>query len=145
MLSYTDLALTTAEADAYATARGYTAWVGDNTAKTAALFRGQTYIAATYNGLWLTEWPNNDAPENVKFAITEAAMRDMIAPGSLHPDYTPGKVVKRERVKAGPVESEEEYSETGAAPLPVFSIINGLLVGFVRTLHRSGLGIWSVG
>lgn len=145
MLSYTTLALTTTEADAYATARGYTAWAGDTAAKTAALFRGQTYIAATYNGQWLTEWPNNDAPENVKFAIIEAAMRDIVTPGSLMPDYTPGKVVKRERVKAGPVESEQEYAETGAVPLPVFSIIDMLLVGFVRTLYRSGLGIWSVG
>ncbi|WP_108482266.1 DnaT-like ssDNA-binding protein [Oceaniglobus ichthyenteri] len=128
MLSYIDPALTLAEADAYAVSRGYAAWVGDDTVKEAALRRGQDYIASKYNGRWLSGFTDATAPDAVKFAITEAAIRDLGAPGSLAPDYTPGKVVKRERVKAGPVESEEEYRDDGSvSPLPVFSVIDGLL------------------
>lgn len=146
MLSYTDLALTTGEADTYAALMGYSAWTGDNAAKTAALQRGQLYVAAKYNARWVTDWDNANAPDNVKYAITEAAMRDLAAPGSLAPDYTPGKVVKRERVKAGPVESEEEYRDDGSVtPLPVFSVIDGLLAGLIKPPYVQGIGIWSIG
>ena len=145
MLSFTDPAISVAEADSYASLMGYAAWVGDDTVKAAALQRGQMYIAATYNGRWLTAWTNDAAPAEVKYAITEAAIREITAPGSLSPDYTPGKVLKRERVKAGPVESEEEYRDDGgAAPLPVFSVIDGLLAGLLKPVY-SGAGMWSIG
>lgn len=146
MLSFTDPAVTVAEADAYAYARGYSAWGGDLAAKTAVLRRGQDYIAATYNSRWLTDWPNDSAPAEVKYAITEAALREITTPGSLSPDYTPGKVLKRESAAGGPVEFENEYfaAAEGAAPLPVFSVIDGLLAGLLKPVY-SGAGMWSIG
>ena len=146
MLSFTDPALTVAEADTYASLMGYAAWVGDNPVKAAALQRGQMYIAATYNSRWLTNWANDEAPAEVKYAITEAAIRDITTPGSLAPDYTPGKVLKRESATGGPVEFENEYfaAAEGAAPLPVFSVIDGLLAGLLKPVY-SGAGMWSIG
>jgi hypothetical protein len=80
MLSYTDPAVTVAEADAYATARAWANWTGNDTVKTAALRRGQDYIAGAYNGRWATEWDNDAAPEPVRFAIIEAARRELVTP-----------------------------------------------------------------
>ena len=102
MLSVTTLAVTVAEADAYATSRGRTAWTGDNATKTAALRRGQDYIAGLYNGRWTyeepsgsiwvdREWTDTDAPTAVKYAIVEAAIREVTTPFSLSPDVTPGR------------------------------------------------------
>lgn len=83
MLSYTELAVTIAEADAYATSRAWTNWTGEPTAKNAALRRGQDYIAGLYNGRWNVEFDDETAPELVQFAIIEAARRELVAPGGL--------------------------------------------------------------
>jgi hypothetical protein len=85
------------------------------------------------------DWPRTDAsdyegnaigpaeiPIEVVHATYEAALRELTAPGSLNPDYTPSALVKRE--KAGPW--EEEYFEPGAGAnpnQPVISIILDLL------------------
>lgn len=90
MLSFTDLAVELAEADDYATARAWANWTGTDEVKTAALRRGQDFIAGEYNDRWVDEWENDDAPENVKFAIIEAARRELVSPGSTAPDITPG-------------------------------------------------------
>lgn len=83
MLSYSMLAVTVAEADAYAQSRAWADWTGDETTKNAALRRGQDHIASLYNGRWNVEFDGATAPELVKFAIITAARRDLIAPGSL--------------------------------------------------------------
>src|SRR5690606_1337305 len=109
MLAYTDPAVTTAEADAYALARGWTNWTGADEVETAALRRGQDFIGGAYNSRWATEWGNSDAPENVKFAVIEAARRELVKPGSLTPDITKAGQASRKKVKAGPVETETQF------------------------------------
>lgn len=136
VLSYTDLAVTTAEADAYATARDWRDWAsaaeGD---KTPALRRGQDYIAGLYNGRWATEWDNDQAPEGVKMAIFEAARRELVEPGSLLPDWSEAKQVKRERSKVGPIEEEFEYSVPTSAltARPTIGIIDHLLADLITS------------
>ena len=83
MLTYTDLAVTTAEALAYMASRGLTGWPYAETDQTAALRRGQDYIAREYNGKWSDEW--TDAPDVVKNAIFEAALVEAGSPGVLSP------------------------------------------------------------
>lgn len=133
MLSYTDPATTPAEVDAYATARAWSDWAGENAIKAAAIMRAQTYLAGLYNGRWATEWGNDDAPDEVKYAIAEAARRELVTPGSLSPDYVASRVVNRERKKVGPLEKELQYAEATSASSvrPQIAIIDQLLAGLV--------------
>lgn len=134
MLSFTEPAVTSGEADTYATARGWADWTGNETVKEAAIMRGQTYLAGLYNDRWATEWENDDAPEPVKYSIIEAARRELASPGSLSPDFVASRVVSRERKKVGPLEKELEYAgATGASSVrPQIAIIEQLLAGLLR-------------
>lgn len=84
----------------------------------------------------LRSWPRTDAvdidgnaiganeiPVEVLQATYEAALREIAAPGSLMPDFTPSAQVKRE--KAGPW--EEEYFEPAAGTNPDQPIITAIL------------------
>lgn len=99
--------LSTADADAYLTARGHAAWAEQAVdAKEAALRRATDYLEAVYGPLWLSErrteaqglswprvgWPGVPAP--VRNACAELALR--AAAGPLMPDE--GPAVKSERV-----------------------------------------------
>lgn len=132
MLSFTDSAVTPAEADAYAEARAWSNWSGSETVKAAAIRRAQDFIAATYNSRWADEWPNDDAPDEVKFAIIEGARRELVAPGSLDPDVTPGKIKERVRVE-GAVEVAYAVGKGDAASQrPVVGIIDNLLAPLLK-------------
>lgn len=103
MLSLTVMAVTRAEADAYAALRGLSDWTGTDTAKDQALRRGQDYIIGRYNDRWTymepsTDgyawvyrlWTNDDPPDAVKYAIFEAGIREILVPFSLSPDFVLG-------------------------------------------------------
>jgi hypothetical protein len=85
MLSFTAAAVAPADALAYIAARALTGWPEGEPAQVAALRRGQDYIAREYNGRWLEEWENADAPELVRFAVIEAALVEARNPGALAP------------------------------------------------------------
>lgn len=99
--------LSTADADAYLSARGHAAWPDlAQDAKEAALRRATDYMEAAYGPLWLfkraTEvqalsWPRvgwAGVPAPVRHACAELALR--AASGPLLPDE--GPAVKSERV-----------------------------------------------
>ncbi len=90
-LSLTTMAVTQGEADAYAAARGIATWTGATSGKTEALRRGQDYIAGAYNNKWSVSFDNAAAPDAIKLAITEAAIREIAVPFSLTPDLILGK------------------------------------------------------
>lgn len=84
-------------------------------------------IGATWRGSGL---PNDVIPSQVKNAASEAAWRELTAPGSLSPDYVAAERVVREKVG----ELEVQYSDkvTGIADvLPVVSVIDGILAGLL--------------
>ena len=141
-----------ANADTYFTARGVSTWTGTDAVKEAALVRGADYLENRYRGRWVgykatqtqaLSWPRSwvedaefypvasDAiPEEVKRANFEAAL--LILTGTnLEPALERGGMSRRTRVKAGPVETETEY--TGGAPARVtVTAIDGLLRGLLR-------------
>ncbi|MCW2309719.1 DnaT-like ssDNA-binding protein [Rhodobium gokarnense] len=141
-----------AEADAYFTARAITTWTGTDAAKEAALIRGCDYLEGKYRGRWeglaTTEaqslsWPRgyicdvdgysidaDTVPNKVKYANFEAALL-ILTGADLEPALERGGAPIMERVKAGPVETETEYS-AGAPARSVFTKIEGLLVGLVK-------------
>ncbi len=71
--------------------------------------------------------PANEVPREVEQATYEAALRELVAPGSLSPDYVASAVVKREKVDV--LETEFAVSATaGAANItPVVQVILALL------------------
>ena len=133
-LSLTTLAVTLAEADAYATARLQSGWLTRTSAdRTAALRRGQDYIAGQYNSQWANVWDNSAAPEEVKFAITEAAYREIATPGILSPDITLGEKKILTGVKG--ITWEPMYRGGGVSSFrPVVTVIEGLLSGVTTGL-----------
>jgi DnaT-like ssDNA binding protein len=130
MLSYIDAAVDVTEADAYAAARGWTNWTGDNALKTAAIRRSQDYIAATYNSRWTYDWDESDIPEEVQYAIIEGARRELVVAGSLSPDVTLGKVKTRVRVE-GAVDVTYASASGASSQRPDISIIASLLAPFI--------------
>lgn len=134
-LSLTTMAVTQAEVDAYAAARGVTAWAG--TGKTEAMRRAQDYIAGRYNTKWAVDFDSATAPTEVKYAIAEAAIREIKVPFSLTPDLTLGtaKVLTGlDSLKWNPVKGDATVDDLR----PTLTVIDGLLYGLVRRY----LGPW---
>lgn len=128
MLSFDAMAVTVAEADAYCVGRGLSAWTGDNATKTAALRRGQDYIAGVYNTRWTVAFDDATAPNVVKFAITEAAVREIKVPGSLTPDITLGRekvLTEVKGIKWTPLKADAKLNDL----TPVLTTIRNLLRG----------------
>ena len=129
-LSLTTMAVTLAEANAYATARAKTVWTGASTGKDEALRRGQDYIAGRYNAKWATTFDDTTAPDGVKFAIVEAAIRELASPGSMTPDVTLGtaKVLTGvDSLKWTPVKTDVTADDLR----PTLTAIEGLLSGYI--------------
>jgi hypothetical protein len=83
MLSYTVPATTAAEVTTYLSAAGVTGWPEAEVDQSAAVMRGQRYVAATYNARWTTDFTNDAAPDVVKHAIAEAALVEAKTAGAL--------------------------------------------------------------
>ncbi len=146
---------TAANADAYFTARGVTTWTGDATAKEAALVRGADYLERRYRQRWVgtkatstqaLAWPRLNVedvdgyaiastvvPEAVKRANFEAALL-VLSGTDLEPVLERAGAVTHKKTKAGPVETETEYSGGAPARASITSI-DGLLAGLVRGVN----------
>lgn len=86
-------------------------------------------------------WPRTDAydtdgvsipadvvPWEVEHATYEAALREIVTPGSLSPDFVPSQQVKREKVDVLEVEYAVTSNTNGSNPnLPVISTVDKLL------------------
>ncbi|MGB3833793.1 MAG: hypothetical protein WA975_18230 [Mesorhizobium sp.] len=127
MLTLTEDSLTVSEADAYAASRGRAVWTdkpsSPPTEKEAAIRRAIDFMAGTYNDRWLVEFDPDDAPDGVKFAIAEAAIREIEEPGALLPDLDSNGRIKS--MSAGSVNIT--YAD-GVTLQSVFQGIENLLV-----------------
>lgn len=132
-LSLIEDSLSLTEADAYASSRGRTVWLQAPSSppepKLAAIRRATDFIAGVYNGRWLVEFEPDDAPDGVKFAIAEAAIREIEEEGALQPDLDPNGTIKS--LSAGSVNIT--YKD-GATPTTVYTGIENLLLaaGLIR-------------
>ena len=72
--------------------------------------------------------PADQVPVEVEQATYEAALREIVEPGSLSPDFVSASLVKREKV--GPLETEFAVSvgsEAAGSVRPVISIIDEMI------------------
>lgn len=148
---------TESAADSYFEDRGITDWTDSSGDKEGALIRATAAIDATYRGRFpgykanareqALEWPRqlaydvednlidgNEVPVEVVNATCEAALRELLSPGSVLPDLERGGSIKR--LKAGSVEIE--YG-ANASPQTTFQLINGILSGILTTGSGGGL------
>lgn len=157
---------TLAAADEYQAARGRAEWdAAAEAARTAALVRGSDYVDQRYTGTDCPAtfpgqraggraqeraWPRTGAvdrdgnpvdpgtvPDEVVRATYEAAYRELLAPGSLSPDYVPAEQVTREKV--GPIEVSYADGAGGQANRPVVPVIDEILAGLL--FRRCGIGV----
>lgn len=110
------------QAAAYHTARGNSTWTSTDALKEAALIRATQWIDGRYGNRWpgirwqlrlqALDWPRYDAydrdgtyidsdeiPVEVVNATCEAALRELMTPGILSPDITPGTIKVLTEVK----------------------------------------------
>ena len=143
-----DFYSTVAAADTYHTAHGNATWTGTDDLKNAAMLRGSEYIDQSFRSSFpgfktelrdqLREWPRSDAadiegnyldnetvPIEVFNATYEAALRELVSPGSLLPDYAPGG--QKKRVKVDVIDIEYTAPHGASSVLPVITIIRGIL------------------
>ncbi len=143
---------TLVEADAYHLARGNTAWAGSTTLKENALRRSAVWVdinfrvqfpgARTIERDQVLEWPRINAfdvagvfivdteiPIEIQQAQMEAALREVVAPGSLSPDYTASEQLKS--LDVFQVVKREFFGGGENAVKPVLHIVNGILAGLI--------------
>lgn len=146
-----------ADADAYHDARGNATWTGTDAVKEAALRRATAYIEGAYGLRFVGDkytaaqalsWPRGNAvgrdtytidsdviPGKLADATAEAALRELVTPGTLTPDSERGGAVSETYFKAGPVETSTKYRSDAPAGTAI-SIISHLL----RNLLKGGAG-----
>lgn len=151
-------------ADAYHLARGNTAWAGDNADKDIARLRGSDYIDQAFRSSFPgertngrnsatpqdREWPRTDAydidgalipdddvPQEVIDASYEAALRELVSPGSLMPDYDPSSQAKREKVDV--IEVEYTAAHGVASVMPIITAIRAILAPILTGNSASGI------
>lgn len=104
-----------AQANTYFTDRAAAAWTGTDAVKEAALIRATQWIDGRYGDRWpgtrlnlreqALDWPrinvtdrdgafvaHDEIPVEVINATCEAAIRELVTPGVLSPDITPGMI-----------------------------------------------------
>jgi hypothetical protein len=152
-----------ADADSYHSARGNATWIETSTSpdqgKAAAIIRATAAIDARYRARFQgykthgreqpLQWPRTSAwdteglaiasdeiPQEIKDAVCEAALREIVEAGSMFPDLDP----QAKRLKAGSVEIEYAGDAT---PQTVYQLIDGILAGLLgaQKSYLSGVAI----
>jgi hypothetical protein len=127
MLTYTSPAVTTTEAQAYVDARLLTGWPATAPEQTAALRRGQDYIAREYNHRWLVSFTDATAPVEVKNAIVEAALSEARSPGVLSPTVTAATAKVLTEVKGIKWEPVGTFTNGVRAMKPTLTQVDAML------------------
>ena len=145
-------------ANAYHTAAGSSGWAGEDADKEAAIRRATSHLSDAYR--WegvrtrgrsqALAWPrsgvsdaegygiaSNTIPIELKRATAELALRELVSPGSMNPDFVASEAVKREKI--GPIEVEYLNASVSAdAKRPVVLIVRDMIGQFLCS-ERSGI------
>ncbi|WP_062390939.1 DnaT-like ssDNA-binding protein [Pseudomonas abietaniphila] len=89
--------------------------------------------------------PPDEVPIEIEQAAYEAALREIVTPGSLSPDYVASQAVKREKV--GPLETEYAVRDaaSGATSVrPIITLIDELLAPLLGCKTYCGIAVFVV-
>lgn len=148
-----DALISVTEADTYHAARGNSEWTGDNEAKEASIRRATAFLSNSYTWAGLRThnraqslaWPragvcdaegngiaSDEIPVEIKDACAEIALRELVTPGAMNPDFTQSEMVKREKI--GQIEVEYLNASSNAdAQRPVLLVVRDLIGAFLKT------------
>lgn len=133
MLSFTDLAVTPAEASDYLGAAGVAVLLTDTD-----LMAGQRFIASRFNSRWTVRFDADSVPDVVKYAIIEASVVEKRKPGSLSPTSTPA--TDKVLVAAKGLQWERVKGTGGSdAYIPRIAAVEGLLGPLTRSSNTTFL------
>ncbi len=156
-----DAFISVAYADTYHAAMGNTTWTGAEPLKEGAIRRATAFLSNSYE--WqgykrqgrpqALAWPRVDVvdcegwgvdfasiPVEIQKATAEVALRELVSPGSMNPDFTQSEMVKREKI--GQIEVEYLNSSTNAdAQRPVLLVVRDM----IGCLLKAGAGNSIVG
>lgn len=138
-------------ADSYHVANGNVAWTGTDADKETAIRRATAFVSAGFNWSGIRtkgraqslSWPrsgvvdregygilSHEIPVELKQAVAEVALRELVEPGTMTPDFKASDQVKREKV--GQIEVEYLNANTSASSIkPVLPLVNDLIGQFL--------------
>lgn len=150
-LANADALISVEFADDYHSANGNVTWTGDDAAKEVAIRRATVFVSAGFNWAGVRtkgraqslSWPRSgvvdkegygilsyEIPVELKQAVAEVALRELVEPGSMTLDFKASEQVKREKV--GQIEVEYLNASTSSASIkPVLSLVNDLIGQFL--------------
>lgn len=133
--------------DTYHSARGNSTWTGDDADKETAIRRASFFLSNSFSwqGYKISArsqalaWPrsgvvdsdgysvaSDEVPDEIEQACAEIALRELVTPGTMTPDYTPSDRVKSE--KFGSVAFDYDMSVSGPESVrPVLLVVRDLI------------------
>lgn len=130
MLSMTTPIVTPADATDYLDDAGAVGWPVDEALQAQAIMRGQRAIASRYNFRWLPPAWDEIIPDQIRFAVIEAARIEAVTPGFFSRTYTPSEA--KVLTGAGQISWTVVGGKGKDAMVPTSTVIEALLAGFVR-------------
>ncbi|MDW2775252.1 DnaT-like ssDNA-binding protein [Pseudomonas sp. BEA3.1] len=87
--------------------------------------------------------PSSEVPAEIEKATYEAALRELVTPGSLSPDYVAAEAIKRQKVDV--LEIEYQASTDGGVPTrPVLTVVDELVAPLLRSNRLCGVAVFVV-
>lgn len=88
--------------------------------------------------------PSTEVPAEIERATYEAALREIVAPGSLSPDYVASEAIKRQKVDVLEIEYQAA-ADSGAVPTrPVITVVDELVAPLLRSTRLCGVAVFVV-
>lgn len=87
--------------------------------------------------------PSSEVPAEIEKATYEAALRELVTPGSLSPDYVAADAIKRQKVDV--LEIEYQATTDGGVPTrPVLTVVDELVAPLLRSNRLCGVAVFVV-
>jgi hypothetical protein len=147
------------DATLYHQARGNLKWEEQGTPEQeAALIRATQYVDGKYHSRWVgyrangrnqaLDWPrlnaydsgnnfiaSDEIPSELEQAISEAALRELVSPNSLLPDFKTSDRITSQTV--GPISTD--FAVSNSSVVPVTPVIDNLLQGILKDGGYAGV------
>lgn len=89
--------------------------------------------------------PSAEVPAEIEKATYEAALRELVTPGSLSPDYVASEAIKRQKVDVLEIEYQATADADGGIPTrPVVTVVDELVAPLLRSTRLCGVAVFVV-
>ncbi|KWT12062.1 hypothetical protein CFBP3846_03638 [Pseudomonas syringae pv. avii] len=90
------------------------------------------------------EIPAEEIPIEVVQATYEAALREILLPGSLSPDYVASTAIKRQKVDVLEIEYQSASTASGVPTRPVITVVDELIAPLLGCKVACGIAVFVV-